>query len=142
MQRIWYYTEIVNDRHWSVYQKRVVEGLTLKETAEIFEVSPLRIAQMVAKCQRALAAKEERLNAAHGTIGSMMLPYRLKNAFYQLLGDDWRDVLLLDFFRNFSKNDLMAVRSMGNKTINDSHPELKRVAGEDALKKWWRGETV
>lgn len=142
MQRIWFYTERVDDRHWSVYQKRVVEGLTLKKTAELFGVSPLRIAQMVAKCQRALAAEEERQNAAHGTIGSLLLPYRLKNAFYQLLGDDWRDVLLLDFFRTFSRNDLMSIYGLGKKTLNDSHPELKRVAGEDALKKWWRGEAV
>jgi hypothetical protein len=137
-----FYSDEVSDKHWKVYRMRKEDGATLRKTGEAFGVTQERVRQIIARCERAINNVRAREAASAGSLGSLRLQRKMARKLWKELGDDWQDMQVVDFMRAWKFVNLQLLRNLGSKTLAPFCEELSKVAGDETVARWRRGEQI
>ena len=136
-----FYADELSDKHWQVYRMRKEDGATLRKVAEAFGVTQERIRQMVARCERVIVVINAREAAATGSLGSLRLQRAMIGPMMEV-GDDWREMPVVEFMRQWRFDYLQRIPNIGKKRLAAFCEELRKVVGDEAVARWRRGEQI
>jgi hypothetical protein len=137
-----FYVDELPERYWQVYRMRTVDGATLRKVAEAFGVTQERIRQMVARCERVIVVINAREAAATGSLGSLRLQRAMLGRLMEEVGDDWREIPVVEFMRQWRFDYLQRIPNIGKKRLAAFCEELRKVVGDEAVARWRRGEQI
>ena len=137
-----FYSDEVSDKHWQVYRMRKDDGATLRKIGEAFGIHQERVRQIIARCERAINNVRAREAASAGSLGSLRLQRKMQGKLWWEIGEDWQDMQVVDFMRACKFNDLRLLPNVGEKTLGPFCEELSKVAGDEAVARWRRGEQI
>ena len=137
-----FYADELPERYWQVYRMRTVDGATLRKVAEAFGVTQERIRQMVARCERVIVVINAREAAATGSLGSLRLQRAMIGRLMEEVGDDWREMPVVEFMRRFRFDYMQRIPNIGKKRLAAFCEELSKVVGDEAVARWRRGEQL
>lgn len=138
-----FYVDELPERYWQVYRMRTVDGATLRKVGETFGVTQERVRQIVARCERVLSIIKAREAAAPGSLGSLRLQRAMIGRLMEEVGDDWREMPVVEFMRRFRFDYMQRIPNIGKKRLTAFCEELSKVVGDrETVVRWRLGEKI